>query len=155
MKFTGSKIYRIFSILAVIAVMAVIFWLSGQNGEESSQTSGFVGELLALIFKGDIAQNILRTFAHFLEYAVLGFLMYNVFYSFNVKLAPVVSVSASLLYALSDEIHQYFVPQRAFQLFDLSVDLGGIILGTVIIYIAFRLINKISLKKSKKENIYD
>ena len=155
MKFTGSKIYRIFSILAVIAVMVVIFWLSGQNGEESSQTSGFVGELLALIFKGDIAQNILRTFAHFLEYAVLGFLMYNVFYSFKVKLAPVVSVSASLLYALSDEIHQYFVPQRAFQLFDLSVDLGGIILGTAIIYIAFRLINKISLKKSKKENIYD
>ncbi len=155
MKFTGSKIYRTFSILAVVAVMAIIFWLSAQNGEESTQTSNFIGELLALIFKGDIAQDILRTFAHFLEYTALGFLMYNVFYSFKVKFAPIISIALSWAYAWSDEIHQYFVPQRAFQLFDLTVDLGGIITGTIIIFLTFRLISKISLKKTKKENIYD
>lgn len=155
MKFTRSKIYRIFSILAVMAVMGIIFYLSAQNGEESTQTSGFVGELLALIFKGDVAQDVLRTFAHFSEYAVLGFLMYNVFYSFNVKFAPIVSAALSWAYAWSDEIHQLFVPQRAFQLFDLAVDLCGIILGTSIIFILFRVINKITLRKQQKEQLYD
>ena len=150
MKFTGSTIYRIFSIFAVIAVMAVIFWLSAQNGEESSQTSGFVGELLALIFKGDIAQNILRTFAHFLEYAVLGFLMYNVFYSFNVKLAPVVSVSASLLYALSDEIHQYFVPGRACAAFDVFIDSLGVGLAVALFALAICVIKPLKRFKNFK-----
>ncbi len=154
MRFTRSKIYRIFSILAVISVMGVIFYLSAQNGEESSQTSGFVVELLALIFKGDIAQDFLRTFAHFSEYTVLGFLMYNVFYSFNVRFAPLISAALSWAYAWSDEIHQYFVPQRAFQFFDLAVDFGGIILGTTVIFLLFKLISKISLK-NKKENLYD
>ncbi len=155
MKFTGSKIYRIFSILAVVSVMGVIFFLSAQNGEESSQTSGFIVELLALVFKGNVAQDILRTFAHFFEYAVLGFLMYNVFYSFNVKFAPLVSATLSWAYAWSDEIHQIFVPQRAFQFSDLAVDLCGIILGTTLIFLVFRLISKISLKIHQKEHIYD
>lgn len=154
MRFTGSKIYRLFSILAVIAVMVIIFILSAENGEESAETSGWVIEFLSLFFKGDLAQDVIRTFAHFSEYAVLGLLMYNVIYSFKVKLAPVVSSILSLIYALSDEIHQYFVPERACQLSDLAVDFGGIIVGTAVIFLLFGLIEKTYLKK-KKEKHYD
>ena len=154
MKFTGSKIYRIFSILAVISVMGIIFFLSAQNGEESAETSSWVIDFLSLFFKGDLAQDIIRTFAHFSEYGVLGFLMYNVIYSFKIKLAPLISTALSLLYAISDEIHQYFVPERACQLSDLAVDFCGILLGTALMILLFRLINKISLKK-KKEKHYD
>ena len=153
MKFTRSKIYRIFSILALLSVMGLIFFLSAQNGEESSQTSGFIGDLLASIFKGDVAQDVLRTFAHFTEYAVLGFLMYNVLYSFNVGFAPLIGVVRSFIYALSDEIHQIFVPERAFQISDLTVDLGGIILGTTVIFLLFTIATKISLKKKKGESL--
>ncbi len=153
MKFTRSKIYRIFSIIALLSVMGLIFFLSAQNGEESSQTSGFIGDILALIFKGDVAQDVLRTFAHFTEYAVLGFLMYNVLYSFNVKFAPLTGITLSLLYAISDEIHQIFVPERAFQISDLTVDLGGIILGTTVIFLLFTIVTKISLKKKKGESL--
>ena len=153
MKFTRSKIYRIFSILALLSVMGLIFFLSAQNGEESSQTSGFIGNLLASIFKGDVAQDVLRTFAHFTEYAVLGFLMYNVLYSFNVGFAPLIGVVLSFIYALSDEIHQIFVPERAFQISDLTVDLGGIILGTTVIFLLFTIATKISLKKKKGESL--
>lgn len=153
MKFTRSKIYRIFSIIALLSVMGLIFFLSAQNGEESSQTSGFIIELLILIFKGDIAHEVLRTFAHFFEYAVLGFLMYNVFYSFNVKFAFLISIALSFVYALSDEIHQIFVPERAFQISDLTVDLGGIILGTTVIFLLFTIVTKISLKKKKGESL--
>ncbi len=151
MKFTRSKIYRIISILAVISVMGVIFFFSAQNGKESTQTSNFVVDLLSVVFKGDIAHEFLRTFAHFSEYAVLGFLMYNVFYSFNVKFSPLVSATLSWAYAWSDEIHQHFVPQRAFQFFDLAVDFGGIIFGTTVIFLLFRLIT--FLRKKKGESL--
>ncbi len=153
MKFTRSKIYRTFSILAVTAVMAAIFCLSSQSGEESAETSGFVIGFLDLFFKSTVAQDFIRTLAHFTEYAVLGSLMYNVIYSFNVKLTPLVSIAFSLIYALSDEIHQYFVPERAFQLSDLAVDFGGIILGTAAAFLLFGLISKTSLKKKKGESL--
>lgn len=154
MKITGSKIYRILSIIAVLAVMVVIFYLSAQSGDESAETSGQVIDFLSLFFKSSMAQDIIRTIAHFLEYALLGLLMYNAAYAFGVRLAPLVSTALSLAYALTDEIHQYFVPERAFQLIDLAVDFGGIILGTAIIFLLFKLISKISLK-NKKENVYD
>lgn len=38
-------------------------------------------------------------------------------------------VSFTMLYALSDEIHQIFVPGRAFQLADLGLDLVGALAG--------------------------
>ncbi len=162
MKITGSKIYRILSIVAVLAVMVVIFYLSSQSGEESAETSGGLMEFLSLFFKNaqinefmrDFIHEFIRTIAHFAEYALLGLLMYNAVHSFGVKRAPVISTVLSFTYALSDEIHQYFVPDRSFQVIDLTVDSGGIILGTVIMFLFFKLINKISLK-NKKENIYD
>lgn len=147
MTFTRSKIYRTVSIISVLAVMGVIFFLSAQNSTESKETSGFIGELLAAIFNGNVPQDLLRTFAHFCEYALLGFLMYNVFYSFKVKIAPVTSALTSFLYALSDEIHQIFVDGRAFQIEDLTVDLCGIIAGTTLLLIIFTIINKIVINR--------
>lgn len=147
MTFTRSKIYRIFSIIAVVAVMVIIFSLSAQNSTDSKETSTIVGGFLSVFFKGDIPQEELRTFAHFCEYALLGFLMYNAFCSFRIKLAPVTSVFSAFLYALSDEIHQIFVDGRAFQLQDLAVDLCGIISGMLLIFIIFTTINKIVMNR--------
>ena len=160
MKITESKIYRILSIIPILAVMAIIFYLSAQCGEESAETSGgLLDFILSLFFKdtllnetiSDFVHEFMRSLAHFAEYALLGLLMYNAVNAFSIKRAPVVSVALSFTYALSDEIHQYFVPERSFQLIDLAVDLGGIILGTVVIFLLFKLINRISLK-NKKEN---
>ena len=160
MKITESKIYRFLSIIPVLAVMVTIFYLSAQTGEESAETSGGLMDfVLSLFFKNtlmnefvsDLVHEFIRSLAHFAEYTLLGLLMYNAVNAFSIKRAPVVSVALSFIYALSDEIHQYFVPERSFQLIDLAVDLGGIILGTVIIFLFFKLINRISLK-NKKEN---
>lgn len=41
-------------------------------------------------------------------------------------------VILALIYAISDEIHQYFVPGRACSLFDLGLDSIGICLATMI-----------------------
>ena len=148
---TGRKIYRIFSVIAVAAIMITIFILSAQDSEESTETSGFFVELLKFIFRKDISHSLVRTAAHFCEYAGLGFFMCNVLYSFKDRLKPVVSALFSWGYAWTDEIHQIFVDGRAFQLSDLAVDLGGVILGTLVFTIIIKIINKIINKRKTVE----
>lgn len=142
MKNNGSKIYKAISLIIVIAIAVTIFALSAQNSEDSAETSGAVIGFFALIFKNEIPQEIIRTVAHFCEYAGFGFFVCNAFYAFKNKLMPVVSALSSLGYALTDEIHQIFVPGRAFQISDLAVDLGGIALGTVVFVILCKIIEK-------------
>ena len=58
--------------------------------------------------------------------------MINLLFSLKDKLKPFLSVLFSFGYAVTDEIHQIFIPGRAFQLIDLTIDLGGIVLGVVV-----------------------
>ncbi len=126
------KIYIAFSALSVLAVMAIIFYLSAQNGEESTDTSNWLMDFIISIIGKAPNPNILRTLAHFGEFAVLGLLVNNLFFAVKDKLRPLLCILISWGYAWTDEIHQIFVPERAFQLFDLTVDLGGIVLGTAV-----------------------
>ncbi len=137
-----SKIYKIISIVLLVAVMVTIFLLSHQNGEESSQTSGFVTKLLNTIFRGNAPEFIVRTFGHFSEFAALGFLLNNCLYAFTEKRKPLICITLSWAYAWTDEIHQIFIPGRAFQISDLLVDLAGIIVGTAIICTIIFIIEK-------------
>lgn len=71
---------------------------------------------------------------HFLEYFPFGFLVFRA-----IALGRGVSKASSLLvavfvlmiYALSDEIHQIFVPGRDFSLIDMSFDLLGGFMGAL------------------------
>lgn len=153
MKNMGSKIYKIVSVVLLIAVMVTIFVLSHQEGAESSETSGFVTEILAIVFGDNIPEAIVRTFGHFSEFAALGFLSTNCYYAFKEKRRPVLCAFLSWLYAWTDEIHQIFVDGRAFQISDLLVDLGGIICGIVLIIVIILLTEKIKRhKKSRNHN---
>ncbi len=144
MKYSNKRsLYIIFSALSVVAVMAIIFYLSSQNGEESTNTSNWLMDLIISIVGKAPDPNILRTLAHFCEFAGLGFLMNNLIFAIQDKLKPLVCVFYSWCYAWTDEIHQIFVPERAFQLIDLTVDLGGVILGTAVFCGLFFLINKL------------
>ncbi len=128
----GRKIYIIISAVALLAVLITIFILSAQNGEESSSTSGFFTDLIEAIFGQPPNEAIIRTLAHFCEFAALGFLMCNFIFALKDKLKPFFSILFSFIYAVSDEIHQYFIPERACQLSDLTIDLGGIVFGVVV-----------------------
>lgn len=142
MKKTGRKTYRIFSIITVIAIMLLIFLLSAQNAEQSTETSSFVVGLLARIFKNNPPHDLIRTAAHFSEYALLAFLISNALHAYKVRLFPLFAPIISWGYAWTDEVHQIFVPGRAFQLFDLAVDLGGIILGTLVFTVIIAILKK-------------
>jgi len=71
------------------------------------------------------------TTMHFLEYAVLSLLLARAL-SKNQSLKRshiYLTILLSILYSLSDEIHQLYVPGRTFQLLDLFVDFLGIQAG--------------------------
>jgi VanZ family protein len=71
---------------------------------------------------------------HFIEYAILAFLLSRALFHHQTTTRKnlLIIILLTMLYALSDEIHQLFVPSRTFQLFDLFIDLLGAITGSLI-----------------------
>ncbi len=146
----SNKLYRIFSVSALIFAMALIFYMSHQNGEESSASSGSFRLFLETVLHLKINEGILRTAAHFCEYIFLGLLTVNCFYALTCRLKPFGSVAFAAAYAVSDEIHQIFIPGRAFQFFDLGVDTAGIIAGVFLFSLTIFLFIKIRGRKRSK-----
>ncbi len=66
---------------------------------------------------------VLRKLAHISEYAILAMLWYA-----NVKDAKIAGI-LSVAYAMTDEIHQYFVPGRTGSGVDVVIDTIGIVIG--------------------------
>ena len=73
---------------------------------------------------------------HFLAYAFLGMLFYRTFesspYRINIQVVILTAMAASTLYGISDEIHQYFVPQREADVVDGIMDGLGSIFGVLV-----------------------
>lgn len=154
---------RLLSWMAVAAWMVVIFLLSAQTGKDSGDTSGRILRLaMKLIYWNfeDFSPErkeslmavwgvIVRKGAHFTEYAVLGALLCNALrsYALSAKLRWLLPVAIGALYAVTDEIHQYFVPERACRLLDMGIDTAGVIFGTAIfMLVVFLWKKKRSLK---------
>ena len=135
--------------------MTLIFTMSNQPASESSQLSGgIVSKLIAAFFHkfGSLSAEqqlntvyiitfIVRKTAHFLEYFILGLLsgLVSATYKLNRHILKVILTFAfCLLFAISDEIHQYFIPGRACRFVDICIDAAGslvaIILLTIVIY---------------------
>ena len=70
---------------------------------------------------------------HVLAYAVLGILFFRAYGTLplrnNLSLLIGLSILSAGLFGLSDEIHQYFVPARNTDLWDLIADIIGSLLG--------------------------
>ena len=152
----------IFTAILIIH-MCVIFGFSMQPARDSgAQSKGFTVAVMNMIpgmntksvdEKNQIAENIdfyIRKCAHFSIYTVLGFLSFFAFLSYdgirNCKYKYLYILVFCLLYAVSDEIHQYFVPGRACRVFDVGVDFCGSLFG---VYLASVLTK--FLKRKKKE----
>ncbi len=69
---------------------------------------------------------------HFIVYVILGFLFARVVnYNFKVSNTKIVLLTClfGLIYGMSDEFHQMFVPGRTATLLDLTVDTLGALIG--------------------------
>lgn len=152
-------------ILAIIIIlwMAFIFSMSAKNATQSSDISGgFTYNVLNAFFANfrgfdksiqdnivEDLQFVVRKGAHFSAYAVLGGLCFvecSCFKKFNSKNKFTAAFLIAVLYAVSDEIHQYFVPGRACEFRDVVIDSCGALFG-IIVVVVFNII-KNKLKKS-------
>ncbi len=149
----SRKIYVAVSWILVAVCMGIIFSLSAQNGEESSDLSGsFVMAILEWL-KIDIDEGLLRTCAHCLEFMGLSLLIFNATYStWETKFTPLIAFTGTVFYAITDEIHQIFVPDRAFQLSDILVDSTGALIGVTISFIMLKIILYIKKRRNCNGN---
>jgi VanZ family protein len=70
---------------------------------------------------------VLRKFAHAAEFAVLGFLLARAIGRDRPALA------LGIAYAVSDEVHQSFVPGRLGSPLDVLVDAVGVVVGVLVV----------------------
>ena len=120
--------------------MALIFYMSSQPAAESRELSRGVAAWIAEIIErlapqADIdfrsLHGTLRKQAHFWAYLVLGPLVLNALRQSGVKgrRAVVLALAVSVVYAITDEIHQLFVPGRSGEIFDVVIDTAGAAAG--------------------------
>src|SRR3954469_3828583 len=70
---------------------------------------------------------VLRKGAHVTEYAILGLLL------FRAVGREVPAFLVGVAYAITDEVHQYFVQGRHASPIDVAIDSAGILLGIVLL----------------------
>ena len=142
------NILRIVLIILLLATFIRIFCFSNQNGTQSSGVSRKVTEIVTSNIKKVQSmpksekeiflahtEKIIRKLAHFSIYTVVGLLMMSLMSTFKLKQSKRIwtSLIVGVLYASSDEIHQYFVPGRSARVFDVMIDSAGVGLGICII----------------------
>jgi VanZ family protein len=103
--------------LPVVAWAALIFVLSAQP------------DLSTGLGTWDL---VLRKLAHLTEYAILGALL------LRAVGARVPALVAGVAYAVSDEIHQTFVPGRQGSVLDVLIDSAGVVIGILVLERASR-----------------
>lgn len=152
-------------ILALL-MMIIIFRFSSEKAVDSADTSkGFIRIMLDLIpftknmteiAKQELISSldfIIRKCAHFTLYAMLGFVTFGAVKStffIAIKSNVIWSFAISVIYAIFDEIHQYFVPGRACRIYDVIIDSFGSIFGISIFLLLIILSTKYLNKKAKR-----
>lgn len=115
----GNKWVRL---AGAVAWMGVIFFLSSQSRLPDLSHS-----------LSDALQDIL---GHFFAYATLALLTFWALEAFGVSRPALWALVVVLLYGLSDEFHQAFVPGRHPDPFDVATDLAG---GAVALFVVAAL----------------
>lgn len=151
---------KILKIILIIIWMITVFCFSGQQGTESGDTSRNFTVIIIQILTGkklelnnpfiEGIQLFIRKLAHFTVYAIGGFLIMN--YAYITKMARknqiICSIGLGGLYAITDEIHQLYVPGRSGNIIDVGIDTLGVITG-VLAYLVLRRIVRALINKFK------
>lgn len=135
----------------MLVIMVLIFVFSSMQGDESSETSGIFLKAIEKLYEEvthrglteialDSIHHIIRKCAHFTEYAALGAsIMYAIWDKWKEHKAPIILPELiAMLYATTDEIHQYFVPGRYGTWTDVLIDSAGALTGILIYLLIYR-----------------
>lgn len=151
------NIYRIIFLIASIMMALIIFMFSNQDGDESKTTSkGFTKEVVDVApptknleeeKKQELVEDMqptIRKMAHFTIYTLFGIFLFNFFRTFTwtAKKQIALTLIIGAIYAISDEIHQFFSDGRSPLIKDVIIDSFGVLFGITIVLGMTKLIKK-------------
>ena len=148
-KIGKEKIIKILDIILIIVWMITVFMFSNQQGDKSSNTSRKVTTaVVQAISDKSVEENeniieqldkVVRKLAHYSIYTLGGILIINYAYTTdkNIKQKIVYSIAFGAFYAITDELHQFFVSNRSARIFDVGIDTLGVMTG-ILIYIEIK-----------------
>ena len=124
--------------------MLLIFLHSAMPADMSSAESGFLVDTLTKVFHLTISVEtltfIIRKAAHFTEYLLLGL---SLRWGMESSLLHVWLIG--VVYAVTDEIHQLFVPGRSCEFRDICIDAAGVLAGVLLM----RAIERRQIRKTR------
>lgn len=161
----AGRIYKTLLFLGLILVAAAIFGFSSQNRDDSISISTRLARVVIEVVDPEFryrpaqeqenvirfADKLVRKFAHFLEYAALGFFIRLLVGCFRLRPPTRLSWLLGTLYACTDEIHQLFTPQRTAQWQDVLLDSAGVLAGITVAYALLVLGSRWREKKAKEK----
>ena len=144
MKSANSFSYKkLIYFLPLLVWMVVIFLFSAQVADESSALSEGITRRVAkavsqvvpkrISIDVDVLETVIRKAAHFMEYMILGIFAFVALHKSELFVGRQIAVAIvfCMLYAISDEVHQAFVPGRACRVFDMLLDSVGASAGVL------------------------
>ena len=151
-------------LIITLLIMIFIFFQSSLPADTSQEESDIIVRFLSRFTDRDaeMLSFIVRKMAHFSEYTVLGlFISLTVKEHYHKKCYHeehyseddfrkghfyirhfIIPLILGVLYAVSDEIHQRFVPGRSCELRDVLIDTCGVLLGVIINMLCVRFAKK-------------
>ena len=153
------NILRAIIMIFLLGTFYIIFGFSNQNGEESGNLSGKIAKITLEILpiennKQNLkrAEAVIRKIAHFSIYTLVGFLLMSFVSTYHVKEKKRIGISLfiGILYAISDEINQKFVPGRSCKITDVMLDTMGVLLGILVLLMILEIHKKIKTKINRQ-----
>lgn len=152
-------------IIPVIIWMAVVFKFSNEPAKISDNTSlNLTKKMVEIVSSEENVKKekkqireiknidpIIRKIAHFTLFAIGGFFImtYVNGYEIEDKKKILYNTLAGTIYAITDEIHQIFVPGRSAQISDVILDSMGVVTGACFCLIIIKIFQNIKTKQIK------
>lgn len=143
-------------LVATILWMGVIFAFSHRPAYISAQDSSTFSDYVVIVQENVKeattsekiqrlmtfnAEKLVRKSAHVFIYFILGLLVTLTFYVYGTRNRyGLASVIICVLYAASDEIHQYFIPGRGARVTDVLIDTCGSIAGILVALLMIKML---------------
>jgi len=161
-----KTVARVLLLGLLLFELALIFKLSNEPAPQSDTTSAdFTEQMLAADSdflassqaerdaRVQALQKGIRTLAHFAEYTLLGLTAAALALTMEKRLrGTAIAVLFCVLWAVSDEVHQSFIPGRSCQVSDVAVDSAGILLGACAVWAVFQLVQTVRKKRKDECN---
>lgn len=144
---------KIITIILIILWMILVFYLSNQGADDSAELSGgLTRKILQILHILDgktieeqaIIETVFRKLAHFCLYTLGGILilLHINLYKITDKNKVIASLIIGTTYAITDELHQLFVPGRSGEIRDVCLDSLGLITGIILAFLVLKFIER-------------